>query len=130
MDIDTPWTTPEERWRQLVLWRNHWAQKAPGYVVSSLGRIGRLGVKPGRGRRKTGDYLLKPLWSGGAAQVSIAGRRWTIARLVAYAFLEHPDPECYWEVGFRDGDHANFRPENLEWRRRYQSGGNWSRTRA
>lgn len=41
--------------------------------------------------------------------------QWFVHRLVAYAFVENPNPSIYTEVNHKDGNKSNNLPSNLEW---------------
>lgn len=104
-----------EHWRTLLTYQKGKATRQPDYLVSNLGRVARVNVQYGQGQKHTGSYLLSPVWRNGTLCVYLLGRYWTLAQLVAYAWVgEPPIPTAH--IGHRDGDRENFRPDNLEWR--------------
>lgn len=50
----------------------------------------------------------------GVSQVSLGQRVWRLANVVAWTFVG-PPPQPGWTAWPRNGDHSDFRPENLEW---------------
>lgn len=80
-----------------------WRECAPGYFVSSDGQV------------RSGEKAIKP-WvvkSTGYAQVDLAGKRFSVHRLVAAAF--HVTPLAGQVVNHKNGVRCDNRAENLEW---------------
>lgn len=87
------------------------------YSVSNLGRVKSLQVWNGNQhlRKYDGcDLVLKPCdGRNGYYYVSLCGRKHTIHRLVAEAFI--PNPESKSQVNHIDGNKLNNCVDNLEW---------------
>lgn len=85
--------------RVLDLFSGH-SVREDGAVFSRLGRRVKQQVS-------NNGYLRVELWDAGA------GRKYSVHRLVALAFI--PNPERKPQVNHIDGDKANNAVENLEW---------------
>lgn len=95
-----------EEWRPVPL-----EGQGTRYEVSNLGRV--------RSLRKGGWYVLtnkkpSPNDTSEYLSVEVAGRNYTVHRLVAGAFLPSPEPGQT-RVLHRDGDNYNCRADNLRW---------------
>lgn len=67
---------------------------------------------------------LRPFTNGHRLAVGLTsdtGRKTTIslARLIATHFIDRPEDDQYYDVVFKDGNHANVHPSNLEWKPRW-----------
>lgn len=100
---------------QLEKWRV--CKETPFYEVSSHGRVKslartvRCGPEPGVAQRP--EKILKPtLLNTGYLQVKLHGKKYSVHRLVAVAFL---DEETRKTVNHKNGIKTDNRVENLEW---------------
>ena len=88
------------------------------YKVSNLGRI--YSVHRYNRGRIFGDKIKKPLVDNRSRYTVSLNKNgkyriFVLARLVAEAFVENPNPKIYTEVNHLDENPANNRAENLEW---------------
>lgn len=96
-------------WREIV-WRPGIPREFPDYRISADGQVMR--VTRAKGARA--GQVLKQRLSNGYLIVWLYGRPWTIARLVAWAYLPEP-PTPISVVHYRDGDVLNCHYTNLYW---------------
>lgn len=106
---------------QLEEWRA--CKETPFYEVSSLGRIRSLARRvrcgPPPGTREIRAMLMNPtLLNTGYLQVKLHGKKYSIHRLVAAAFLEGKPRET---VNHKNGVRDDNRLENLEWATRSEN---------
>ncbi|CAE7513541.1 unnamed protein product [Symbiodinium necroappetens] len=86
------------------LWRVQTRRSANGWQVSSLGRVQDSRARVSYGSPQSGGYLC----------ATIDGKRYSVHRLVAAAFIGGSTPER-WQVNHIDGDRRNNQVANLEY---------------
>jgi hypothetical protein len=82
---------------------------------SNSHRINQSGVVQRRKRSGIWLTLSQTLTGKGYPAVKIAGRQYTVHRLVASMFVANPFPMDNREVHHIDEDILNYNPSNLEW---------------
>lgn len=75
------------------------------YLVSNYGRI----------QNKITGKFRKPQIRGSYPSVLIRNKNYSIHRLVAFYFVNNPNPEKYDQVNHIDNNPFNFKYDNLEW---------------
>lgn len=98
----------------MILWKE--IEQAPGYAISSNGRVfrfARLMAEPNRPARP-GMFLKTQICKRtGYMKVTLRKKTYNIHRLVAIAFLTCVDGKSW--INHIDGNRANPRLNNLEW---------------